>query len=80
LDTVVVSRDVEGAPYEASDDTQAHFYWAFLPCLWSPAALPARLLHHGAIKLAVAHAQPTSSRMILHYLPTSFPMVEKKDR
>jgi hypothetical protein len=43
-------------------------------------ALPPRLLHHGAIKLAVAPTQPTSSRTISHRLPTSFPMTEKKER
>jgi hypothetical protein len=52
----------------------------FLPRLWSPAALPPHLLHHGAIKLVVAVAQPTSSRMISHHLPTSFPTAEKKER
>jgi hypothetical protein len=42
--------------------------------------LPPWLLHHGAIKLAVAPAQPTSSRMISHCLPASFPMAEKRKR
>jgi hypothetical protein len=65
LDMVAVSHDVYGASYEESDDVQDHFYCTFLPRLQRLAALP-RLLHHGAIKLAVALAQPTSSHMISH--------------
>jgi hypothetical protein len=39
-----------------------------------------RLLHHGAIKLVVTPAQPTSSHMISHHLPASFPTTEKRKR
>jgi hypothetical protein len=42
--------------------------------------LPPRLLHCGAIKLAVAPTQPTSSHMISHRLPASFAMAEKRKR
>jgi hypothetical protein len=56
---------------------------SFLLCLFttpmSPTALP-QLLHHGAIKLAVATAQPTSSLTISHRLPASFPTAEKEKR
>jgi hypothetical protein len=78
LDPIAISHDVQGASYEESDDAQDHFYCAFLLCLWSLAALPPQLLHLRAIKLVVAPAQSPSSRMISHYLLTSFPMVEKK--
>jgi hypothetical protein len=80
LDKVIVSHDVEGASYEESGDTLAHFYYAYLLRIWSQATLPPWLLHHGAIKLVVAPTQPTSSHMISHRLPTSFPMTEKKKR
>jgi hypothetical protein len=80
LDTVVVSHDVECMSYKELGDASAHFYCAFLWHLRNLAALPPRLLHHGAIKLAVAPAQPTSSHTISHHVNTSFPMAEKKER
>jgi hypothetical protein len=45
-----------------------------------PSALPPRLLHRGAIKLAVTPAQPTSSYTISHRFPASFSTAEKKER
>jgi hypothetical protein len=50
------------------------------PHLWSPAVLPPHSLHHGAIKLEVATAQPTSFHTISHRLLASFPMAEKVKR
>jgi hypothetical protein len=55
------------------------FLLRLLQCLRRPAALP-RLLHHEAIKLVVALAQPTSSCTISHHLSTSFPTIEKKEK
>jgi hypothetical protein len=51
----------------------------FLLSLQSPAALPLQLLHYGAIKLAIAPTQPTSSRTISHHPSASFPMAETKE-
>jgi hypothetical protein len=50
------------------------------PYLYIYTAFPRRLLHRGAIKLAVAPALPISSCMIFHHIPASFPMAKKKDR
>jgi hypothetical protein len=72
IDMVAISHDVEGTSYEELGDATAYFYYAFLPHLWSPAALPPHLLYHRAIELAVAPVQPISSCMISHRLPTSF--------
>jgi hypothetical protein len=52
---------------------------SFLLCLQSPTALPPRLLHRGAIKLAVAPMQPISFLMISHCPSASFPTAEKKE-
>jgi hypothetical protein len=41
--------------------------------------LPPWLSCRGAIKLAITLAQPTSSHMISHCLPASFPMAKKKE-
>jgi hypothetical protein len=46
--------------------------------LRSLATLPPRLLHHRAIKLAIAPAQLTSSCTISHRLLASFPMAKKE--
>jgi hypothetical protein len=40
--------------------------------------VPPRLLHCGAIKLAVAPAQSTSFHMISHHPSASFPMTKKE--
>jgi hypothetical protein len=68
LDAVVVSLDVEGASYKDSGDAYAHFYYAFLPRLWSPAALPPRLLHHGGYKVG---DRSYTTYILLHDFPLS---------
>jgi hypothetical protein len=79
LDMVAVSRDVWCVSCEELNDVKDHFYYAILPRLQSLAALPPRLLHHGAIKLAVVLMQSTSSRMIFHRPFASFPTAKKKE-
>jgi hypothetical protein len=56
-------------------DAYNHFCCAFLQHLQSPAALPPRLLHHGAIKLATA-----PMHNLLPLAQSLQPTVEKKQR
>jgi hypothetical protein len=81
LDTVAISYDVEGESYE-------ELGWhvnSFLLRLFTAPAKPCRsaslvVTLWGYKAGGHSCTQPTSSRMISHHLPTSFPMVEKKER
>jgi hypothetical protein len=82
LDMVVISRDVEGALCEESR-------WCINSCLLPlfiaparAAALPPRLLHHGAIKLVVAptHNLCPLVRSPIFSVPPSLWLRRKRDR